>query len=323
MKKVRVSAPGKLILFGEHSVVYGHHCIVTSVNKRVYLEAELNDQKMIWLNFKKPLQFKTSIKISDLTKNASRQTEYIEFAINEFFKKYKVKSGINITTYSDFNTQIGLGSSSAITVCTFRALSDLFNLQLTNEELFNLAFQTVIKIKGVGSGADLASAIWGGTIYYKTGEKVETLKMSKLPVSVVYTGIKADTPTIIKRVKDEYDNSPKIYKNIFNQIEKITIDARTALHNNSWKKLSKLMNLNQELLKSLGVSGKEIEEILDIIKKNGGLGGKLSGAGVGDCVLYYAEDKFKSKIGNKLSRLGYKVLNLDLSVEGLNYEKIK
>src|SRR5207302_1548779 len=123
--KITVSAPGKLMLFGEHAVVYGRPCIVTAVGQRMKATVELTNEPIFELNapdvkvenYKKPI---SELGKGDIPKGA----KFVEIAILNFTKKHKIKGGIKVTTKSEFNAQFGFGSSSASTVCVLKALSE-------------------------------------------------------------------------------------------------------------------------------------------------------------------------------------------------------
>src|SRR3989344_2396885 len=173
MNKITVSAPGKLMLFGEHAVVYNHPCLVTAVDQRIRLEAEILESSNFELeasdvdvsNYKKP--------ISELGKGEiPKGAKFVEVAVKNIYEKFGLKKGLRITTTSEFSSKFGFGSSSASTVCSVKALSELFDLSLSNKEIFDLAYKTVLDIQGKGSGFDVAAAVYGGTIYFVNPGKV-------------------------------------------------------------------------------------------------------------------------------------------------------
>src|SRR3989339_340377 len=102
---IKASAPGKLMLFGEHAVIYGYPCIVTTVSSRIYVEVE-----------KTSGQFK-------IDAPQVKDTRFVEETVKQFCEKYEVNNKILIKTFSDFSSKFGFGSSSAVTVATITALS--------------------------------------------------------------------------------------------------------------------------------------------------------------------------------------------------------
>jgi mevalonate kinase len=322
MNKITVSAPGKLMLLGEHAVVYNHPCLVTAVDQRMRATVEVLDSQEFQLeapdvkvtNYKKSL---SQLGKGDIPKGA----QFVEIAIKNISEKYPLKLGISVTTTSDFSSQFGFGSSSASTVCTIKAVSEILGLNLSNREIFDLAFKTVLDIQGKGSGFDVAAAVYGGTLYFITGGKViEPLKISSLPLIVGYSGIKADTVTLINKVKETFvDNNDRLQE-IYSEIEKIVEKAKTFVIAGDWEHVGSLMNENQKLLKELGVSIDKLDNMISGAIQAGAYGAKLSGAGGGDCMIALApEDKIKL-VESAITEAGGQVLSVKTNAEGVKIE---
>lgn len=324
MKKVNVSAPGKLMLFGEHAVVYNHPCIVTAVDQRLFLTAEKNDTgdfileapDVDILNYRKPLK---EIGKGEIPKGA----QFIEIALKNVIRDKKISiKGLKITTNSEFKSTFGFGSSSASTVCIVKAMSELYELKLSNRKIFDIAFKTVLDIQGKGSGFDVAAAVFGGTLYFVTrGDVIETLKIKSLPLIIGYSGVKADTVTLINKVSEKFENNKKRLDEIYNSIEKIVVKARELILLQDWKEAGKLMNENQKLLKELGVSIKRLDEMISFSTRAGAYGAKLSGAGGGDCMISFGSEKDTLKIQEEIKKAGGEVINVMANEQGVRIEK--
>lgn len=312
MNKVTISAPGKLMLFGEHAVVYDHPCIATAVNQKMSATVELSDKPDFQLNaqdvkikdYKKPL---SQLGKGEIPKNV----KFAEIAVKNFFEKFNLNNGIKIETHSDFSSQMGFGSSSAVTVCIIKALDQLFNTNLTNKEIFDLSYKTVLEVQGKGSGFDIAVSIYGGTIYFQTGgKKIEPLKTPQLPLIVGYSGTKADTVTLMKSVIKKFADNPKRLQEIYNEIETIVKKGKQAIENSNWQQSGQLMNENQKLLEELGVSTPKLNAMIKAALANGAYGAKLSGAGGGDCMIAFVPaDKLKS-VENAITKTGGKIIDV-------------
>ncbi|HKZ35806.1 MAG TPA: hypothetical protein VJ242_03770, partial [Patescibacteria group bacterium] len=136
MGKVKVKTPGKLMLFGEHAVVYGHPCIVAAVDHYLTVEVEKSPSNKIQL----PPELKTS--------------RFVTETLNEFGRRYQL-GGVKIKTDNGFSSHYGFGSSAAVTAATAKALNHLFKLKLNNKQLFDLCYRVILKIQKVGSGFDV------------------------------------------------------------------------------------------------------------------------------------------------------------------------
>jgi len=319
---IKVSAPGKLMLFGEHAVVYERPCLVTAVDQRISVGLKKRDDGKICLNAPDINIKNFFISPKDLKGPQPKEISFVLTTVKNFFEKYKIKSGLEVKTKSQFSKQFGLGSSSAVTVSTIKGLAELFGIQINKKELFGLAYKTVLDIQGVGSGFDVASTVYGGILYFLTGGKIiEEIKVDKLPIIVGYTGIKADTPTFIKMVSNKLSQESRKINKIFDEIEKIVDLAKTEIENQRWEKVGQLMNQNQKLLRELGVSSKELENLIRASLKAGAFGAKLSGAGGGDCMIAIANKDNFNKINKAIERAGGKIIEAKIPGQGVQIEQ--
>ncbi|MBI2329940.1 mevalonate kinase [Candidatus Daviesbacteria bacterium] len=334
MKTITVSAPGKLMLLGEHAVVYGRPCIVTAVNQRMKATVELTDEPIFSLDapdvqvtgYQKPMdQLGVGDPLTPLAQKDStsipKGAKFVEIALYNFYNNYKgytKKGGIRVTTKSEFSSQFGFGSSSASTVCVIKALSEITGANLDNKTVFDLSYKTVLDIQGKGSGFDVAAAIYGGTLYFKKGgEIIEPLNVDSLPLIVGYSGIKADTVTLMNQVLEK---DQLVVEGIYTDIGKLVEQAKPALLNKDWATLGKLMDDNQKLLSELGVSIPKLDQMISAATNAGAYGVKLSGAGGGDCMITLApEDKIQA-VKDGIAAAGGQVIEVGANVEGVKVE---
>ncbi|MDO8583338.1 MAG: mevalonate kinase [bacterium] len=322
MNKVTVSAPGKLMLLGEHAVVYNHPCLVTAVDQRMratvetldVLEFQLEAEDVKVIGYKKPL---SELGVGDIPKGA----QFVEIALKNINEQYPIKTGIKITTTSEFSSQFGFGSSSASTVCTVKAVSEILGLKLSNKEIFDISYKTVLDIQGKGSGFDVAAAVFGGTLYFVTGGKViEPLSLKSLPLIIGYSGVKADTVTLVNKVKESFANRQDRLTEIYNGIEVLVNDAKDALIKMDWKKFGELMNENQKYLVELGVSIEKLDSMIKGALDAGAYGAKLSGAGGGDCMIVIADEEKRQAVESGITQSGGEVMNVGTNAEGVRID---
>lgn len=322
--KITVSAPGKLMLYGEHAVVYGRPCIVTAVGQRMYLTAEFIPGKSI-LHIKAPdVKANIKIPISDLgNKDIPKSVKFIAKAVETYLEEFvDYEGGIKITTRSEFSSKFGFGSSSAVTVCTYKALSIMFEDELSNEELFSWSYKTVLDIQGTGSGFDVAAAVFGKTLYYITpGKVIEPLNIDSLPLIVGYSGIKTDTVTLINEVSVKAKNYPEVIENIYDVIGKLVNQAKQIILSKDWVSLGEIMNFNEGYLSALGVEGQKLADMIYSARNAGAYGAKLSGAGIGDCMISFAPEDKVQAVKDGITAAGGQIIDVESNVEGVRIEK--
>ncbi len=301
--KIEISAPGKLILLGEYAVVYQRPCLVSAVSRRLKLRLE-----------------KMKRKIFQIEKGDKKG--FVKTAIKNFSQKYSLDFGVKIETEKGFRLKYGLGSSAAATVSVLKGLAELAKIKMDKRELFNLAYKTVLDVQGVGSGFDVAAAIYGGTIYFKTGgEKIEKIADFDLPIIVGYSGVKADTPTLVRKVAEEKKRHHEMIERIFDEIENLVEEGKKALLEKNWKGLGELMNINQKLLENLGVSTEKLQRMIYEARMAGAIGAKLSCAGGGDCMIALADEKDRNDVERAIEKAGGRVVKLDFGAEGVRLER--
>jgi mevalonate kinase len=184
-----------------------------------------------------------------------------------------------------------------------------------------LSYKTILDVQGIGSGFDVAAATYGGILYFVTGgEIIEEINIENIPLIIGYTGVKADTPTLVKMVNKKLLEEPNRISNIFDEIKKIVDLAKNQLKKQNWGKVGELMNKNQELLRQLEVSSRELESLITSALEAGAYGAKLSGAGGGDCMIAIAEEGEKAKVKKAIQRSGGIIIETEVPAQGVKTE---
>lgn len=311
------------MLFGEHAVVFNRPCLVTAVDSRITVEIKkINTQKIkidapqVKINgYQRKLNAKACF-------SPHKGVRFIEAAIEVFKKEYDLVGGLKINAENGFSCNYGLGSSSAVSVCLIQALAEIFDKKLDCKQVFNLAYKAVLNVQGVGSGFDVAAACWGGTLFYLTGgKKITPLKTKPLPLVIAYSGSKADTPTLIRKVQSLREKKFEKIEAIFEKIEAIVKQAKIELKKGNWEKLGKLMTENQELLTQLRVSTPLIDKLIKSALKAGAWGAKISGAGGGDCIIVLTSKEKRHQVEQALVKTGGILVPIETGTKGVKIEK--
>jgi mevalonate kinase len=298
---IQTSAPGKLLLLGDYAVVYNNPCLVTAVDKRLYVEADLIEAEE-----------------DEIITPQVKESRFVLETIAHFKSVFSIRKSVRIKTQGDFSHQVGLGSSSAVTVATLEALNQLFETKLQKRQLFDMCYAVTLSIQGVGSGFDIAAAVYGGTQYYVTGGKIiETLSIKKLPLIVGYSGIKADTPFFIRKVAEAFKYKQKELNTIFTSITSLVEEARIGLESSDYEKTGLCMTKNHFLLQKLGVSIPKLDEMVSASNLAGAWGSKLSGAGGGDCMIALVSDEKRDSVIRAIEKVGGEIIHVELNAKGV------
>ncbi|MDZ7315288.1 MAG: mevalonate kinase [candidate division KSB1 bacterium] len=301
----RVSAPGKLMLLGEHAVLHGSHCLVCGVSQRLsIIVTPRQDRRLI---------IRSALGNYEATLDSvspSPQFRFILAAVNQF--PQPLTTGLELEVHSDFSADVGLGSSAAVTAAVGAALCQLTLKNVERQKVFDFGLQVIRSVQGTGSGADLAASVFGGVLLYRaepfTCERLDNL----YPISVVYSGAKTPTTQVIARVEESRRRFSELFDAIFGIMDKSALWAAEAIRADDWRTFGELLNLNQGLMDAIGVSNARLAQIVYALRAQPGiLGAKISGSGLGDCVV---------GLGDAGVDCGYEVLPIQMSREGIRID---
>lgn len=327
MRSVTVSAPGKLMLLGDHAVVYHNPCLVTAVDQRMHATVTLLEEPVFTLeapdvgitNYQKPM---TQLGHGDVPKGA----RFVEAAIHNMFE-LRMKNdelgnvGVAVETKSEFSSEFGFGSSSSSTVCVVKALSELLDLHLSNKELFDVAYKTVIDVQGVGSGFDIAAGIYGETLYFiGGGQRIEPIKIRELPLVVGYSGVKGDTAALVQMVAAQKQADPARFESLFAQSNKLVEAGRGALEVQDFKGLGRLFEAGERLMADYGVETEKLKIMVDAAVAAGAWGAKMSGAGGGDCMIALVPQSEKEAVEQALEKAGGTIVTVQTNAPGVRVQ---
>jgi mevalonate kinase len=313
----KASAPGTLMLLGEHAVLNDKPAIVLAIDKRitVTLRSRL-DQKMLIVSD----LGKIALELHEIEKLSDQKPFHFVFAAIKYFKEeLKTRNqGFELIIDSEFSPNCGLGSSAAVTVALIAVLLQL--LSKNREKLFEISRKIIREVQGVGSGADVAASIYGGVIVYQQQPPYIIKKLdSVLPLVVMYSGSKTPTPVVIKKVEALQNKYPDVVNRLYDAIEHMVNRASVFLENQDWIGLGEVMNIQQGVMNALGVGTPVLNQLIDGLNSAPGIyGAKISGSGLGDCVIGLGAgcDKILEieALGN-----GIQKIPLSVSLQGVRY----
>jgi len=315
MKRATGRAPGKIILVGEHSVVYGHPAIampVQSVGAELVTELSRNGG--------------VRIEVPDLKGDAQagkRAVEAVKRLVDRMLGLFREDAqGLTLSVRSDIPIACGMGSSAALCVATVRAICDLFGRHLADEEIASLAFDGERIFHDSPSGIDNHVVALGKPIYFVKRKGASPIKVGPTAFRflIADTGIASPTAEIVAEVRESHVVDRARYDALFWEMGSMSSMAREVIRARAGSRaeLGMCMDRNQELLRSLGVSCDPVDRLVVAAKEAGAAGAKLTGAGRGGNVIaLLGDDTDEAALSAALRAAGAKqVLEAELTPSG-------
>ena len=270
---------GKVILLGEHAVVYGVPALAVGIDRGAVARAQLAETGLSTIT----LQRMRAVSADD-------DTTDLALAFRHVLKACDVTSPLHVEVETDLPAAAGLGCSAALGVAVVRAVEDALGRSPTTEQVVERAMAWERVFHGNPSGVDAVVAVAGGHVLYARGDAPEVLVAPcSLHLAIGHTGIASPTKGMVDGVARLRQRRPDAVEKTFAAIHALVRNARLALEAGDTKALGELLDMNQMLLAGLFVSTTEIERLCHLARGAGALGAKLTGAGGGGCVLALCE----------------------------------
>jgi mevalonate kinase len=302
---------GKVILFNEHFVVYGIPSIVSAIGN--YTIAKVSP-------FEIP-DYKLTDKRSATPNYIKDKIDQQKVSIGNIIQKMNIdlsSEGVEIELGGNLYAASGIGASAASCVAIARAFSEYFNLELSDEQINDIAFEGEKGYHGTPSGIDNTASTFGGLIWFekKTPKVIEKLVIPN-PIEIVIgnTGKIANTTAAVAGVRERKEKFSDRYNEIFNRSENIAYLARRALNEEDHEEVGKLMNENHKLLQQIEVSSKELDFLVKLARDHGALGAKLTGGGLGGNMIALTPGKvLQEEVANAFEKEGFQTLKTKIGV---------
>ena len=309
------SGYGKVILFGEHFVVHGVPGIVSATDAATDAEVKKIDEGIIIKDERKGSKGYAEEK-------KLQQIESIERMLKTMGMPQATAMSIwlggNLPGFS------GLGASAASSVAIARAITEEFGLKFSDQQINEIAYEAEKAYAGNPSGIDNTAATFGGLLWFKKNMAGESDTFEKIsirePVEIIIgsTGIVANTKAMVEGVAERKKQNPQKYDPLFKQAENLALTGRKALKDFDLKKVGELMNENHRLLQEIGVSCKELDHLVDVARKHGAYGAKLTGGGGGGCMTALTPGKeLQEKVAAAIEKEDFQVLRTKIGVQKL------
>ncbi|MEI5994671.1 mevalonate kinase [Candidatus Enterococcus mansonii] len=277
-------ATGKIILLGEHSVVYGKPAIAFPF-RATALSTTVVPNSVLTLH----CQYYSG----ELAKAPQRLNSVKEVVKQTLLALQQEKVSLDITITSTIPAERGMGSSAAVAVSIVRALYDYFDVTCPSETLLSLVNRAEKIAHGNPSGIDAAATSGHEPLFFIKGQPLESFPMnvSNAYLIVADTGIKGQTREAVSDVAHLFEEDKESTSQHISELGRLTVLAKQAILADDCRALGQIMNQAQEQLEALTVSNEQLDNLIQTARKNGALGAKLTGGGRGGCMIALTDSK--------------------------------
>lgn len=298
---MKASAPGKIILFGEHAVVYNRPALAVPVMQvHVDVEVTATEKPGVWIH--------APIIGLDAELDTLPPGHAVASVILNLFQRFGIPSpNLKIEIASTIPVASGLGSGAAVSAALIRALNGHFQLSLNDAQINDLVFESEKIHHGTPSGIDNTVITFAKPVYFVKNQPIETFKVGK-PFTLIIgdTGIPAPTKESVGDVRRLWMRESSFCEDLFNEISQIAIIARRSIESGQPERLGELMDQNHAFLQKLTVSSPELDALVEAARKAGALGAKLSGGGRGGNMIALVNQDSAESVAGALIRAGAK-----------------
>ena len=317
MKSI-ASAPGKIILFGEHFVVHGTPAILAAIDKRVTVTSTFTENKTLKINS----QLGTlEVPISSSHEEAKSEFKPFIYLANKMINSHQDVNGLEITIDSDIHIGVGLGSSSA---CCIAATASIFGLfkEISSEEILKMSIEAEKTIFPDTSGADCTVCAYGGIIEYDkiNGSKKNT-DASNLNLLIANSMIPHSTKRSVGKVSKFKEGDEDRFSQLCVLETKLIDEVNLALKNKDLITLGLKMSENQKYLEEIQVSNDTLRYMISSLKEIS-LGAKITGAGDGGCIIALVKDENLDKVPALLGK-DKEYFSAKIDTRGVKWSKIE
>ena len=297
---VRSAAPGKVILLGEHAVVYGRTALAASIN--LYVEVAV-----------------TGIRRANVHNTVEARHTVPLRALERAAELTGLDPGsITVTVAADLPASVGLGSSAALSVALIRALAKFAGQSLSDAVVCARAFEIEKIFHGFPSGIDNTVVTYGGLIAFRRDGTVKPLATAQpIPLVIALGRAPRETQEAVRGLRERWESSPALYEPLFDEIDRLVSEAQHAIAAGDLPTLGALMNANHRLLQRLGISTEELDEMVALARDSGVSGAKLTGGGGGGAVICLC-DADRERLVESFTRAGWRAFVTDIVQRGVD-----
>ncbi len=306
----RSFANGKVILLGEHAVVYGRHAIAAPIPLAIEVRVlDATDGVRLLIP-----RWGVEQRIRSVAEHQQGAAGVLAVLLRELSLHDRA---IDIEVFPHIPRAMGLGGSAALAVAIVRSLDERFALNLSAERVNALAFECEKAAHGTPSGIDNTVATYGQMLLYSNASRPRFSPLApkrSMPIVIGMSGKESLTANNVAQVRAAWQRQPARYEALFDQIDALVLAGVDALAAGDLPELGELMNLNHGLLNALQLSTPELEDMVHVARRAGAVGAKLTGGGGGGSVIALCPDNAEA-VATAIETAGYQTLTFTVTAD--------
>lgn len=317
------SAPGNLFFFGEHAVVYGKSAIITAADLRTTASCTRAGNRTIRVE-SDAFGLATG-RLADgrvVERKGPQELEILLELCETAAQTWGISEGFSLKIASEIPVKSGMSSSTAVLCSSLAAVLGEFGKGVPKSDYYKILYPLQKKLHGgKASGAELVSSSVGGfNLFRKEGEGIACESLGELPLSIVIGDTRVQSPTYLTvgyHVPSLMDRYPERVKQAFDEIGALVEEGKRAIMKKDVARIGELMDENQRLLASLGLSHPKLDDCISEAKKAGALGAKLSGSGWGGVMFALTHPEGQEKVAQAMAKTMATVIRTRTGARGV------
>jgi mevalonate kinase len=321
MTTYQSAAPANSMILGEHSVVYGHPAIACALDQWIIINwLPRNDQQIVIQSELGSTQFH----LQSLKAQTNDALRFVLQTLKRFPKS--LPQGFTIHIKSDIDSTMGLGSSAAVLAAMLSGLNTITQAGLTAQQLWDIGHEVIQIIQGRGSATDLAASLQGGIVFFQPKQTDKPAQFESVtlswPFHLFYSGYKTPTAKVLAWVAETWQDSPQALSELYQQMGNATQNGYQALKNQDFLGFFNLCRDYQSFMQTLKVSDQTLNFLVKQLETIEGIHcAKISGSGLGDCVMALGELNWNDQQRQILSDFPH--IELPITPKGAYCESLK
>jgi mevalonate kinase len=307
-----VHGHGKVILFGEHAVVFGHPALAVAIE---------GGMQLAWARTSGPTRLRimpgdTDV---DLGSEAPPQHERLQQALRVARALYDDQLELELSATASIPKGAGVGSSAALGVAVLRAMDEARGIRRPDSEIFERSFAWEAVFHGTPGGIDNYMATYGGLCLFRRNyplkpgvpmsqqiEPTRVVPRDTMRLIVADSGSRPPAIEMITKVRERRERDQAFVEQQFAAITSLLLNGKLALEQGGLKDVGQCMDMNHMLLAGLLLVSEKVEQMVQTARSAGALGAKMTGAGGGGCMiaLVHNDEAHAAKVSAALAPFG-------------------